>query len=328
MLLYILKRIAGMVPAMVAISILAFTVIQLPPGDYVSTYAAQIAQSGETVDSALLSSLRERYGLGENVVVQYFKWIGGIVTRGDFGDSFEWNQPVTELIWGRMGMTALISVLTLMLMWAFSLPIGIYSAVRQYSVTDYVATAFAFLAMATPNFLLAIVLLYATTMWFGVSVGGLFSPAFENAPFSFAKVWDFITHAWIPIFVLGTAGTASLIRVMRANLLDELHKPYVEAARSKGLPEMRLILTYPVRVALNPFISTVGWVLPALISGELVVSTVLNLPTAGPLLLQALKSQDMYLAGAFILLSGGLVLIGTLVSDILLAISDPRIRLS
>ncbi|RYE40329.1 MAG: ABC transporter permease [Hyphomicrobiales bacterium] len=328
MLLYILKRIAGMIPAMVAISILAFTVIQLPPGDYVSTYAAQIAQAGETVDSAMLNSLRERYGLGENVVVQYFKWIGGIVTRGDFGDSFEWNQPVTELIWGRMGMTALISVLTLMLMWAFSLPIGIYSAVRQYSVTDYLATAFAFLAMATPNFLLAIVLLYASTMWFGVSVGGLFSPAFENAPLSLAKVWDFVTHAWIPIFVLGTAGTASLIRVMRANLLDELHKPYVEAARSKGLPEGRLILTYPVRVALNPFISTVGWVLPALISGELVVSTVLNLPTAGPLLLQALKSQDMYLAGAFILLSGGLVLIGTLVSDILLAISDPRIRLS
>ncbi|WP_055045929.1 ABC transporter permease [Devosia sp. A16] len=328
MLLYILKRIAGMIPAMVAISILAFTVIQLPPGDYVSTYAAQIAQAGETVDSAVLASLRERYGLGDNVVVQYFKWIGGIVTRGDFGDSFEWNQPVTELIWGRMGMTALISLLTLVLMWAFSLPIGIYSAVRQYSVTDYLATAFAFLAMATPNFLLAIMLLYASTMWFGVSVGGLFSPAFENAPFSLAKVWDFITHAWIPIFVLGTAGTASLIRVMRANLLDELHKPYVEAARSKGLPEGRLIFTYPVRVALNPFISTVGWVLPALISGELVVSTVLNLPTAGPLLLQALKSQDMYLAGAFILLSGALVLIGTLVSDILLAISDPRIRLS
>ena len=327
MFLFILKRIAGMIPAMLAISVLAFTVIQLPPGDYVSTYAAQIAQSGERVDDAVLNDLRERYGLGENVVVQYFKWIGGIV-RGDFGDSFEWRQPVTELIWGRMGMTALISVCTLLLMWAFSLPIGIYSAARQYSVTDYLSTAFAFLAMATPNFLLAIVLLYITTMWFGVSVGGLFSPAFENAPWSPAKLWDFITHAWVPIFVLGTAGTASLIRIMRANLLDELHKPYVEAGRAKGLPEARLILTYPTRVALNPFISTVGWVLPALISGELIVSTVLNLPTAGPLLLQALKSQDMYLAGAFILLSGGLVLIGTLVSDILLAISDPRIRLS
>ncbi|HTM78144.1 MAG TPA: ABC transporter permease [Devosia sp.] len=327
MLLYIAKRILGMIPAMMAISVLAFVVIQLPPGDYVSTYAAQLAQSGETVDTDMLNSLRDRYGLGQNVVVQYFKWIGGVV-QGDFGQSFEWNQPVTELVWGRMAMTGLISFITLIVMWAFSLPIGVYSAVRQYSAVDYVATTFAFLAMATPNFLLAILLLYVSTMWFGVSVGGLFSPEFVNAGFSLAKVWDFITHAWIPIFVLGTAGTASLIRIMRANLLDELHKPYVEAARSKGMPETRLILTYPVRVALNPFISTVGWVLPALISGELIVSTVLNLPTAGPLLLQALKSQDMYLAGAFILLNGGLVLIGTLLSDILLAISDPRIRLS
>lgn len=327
MLVYILKRMLGMIPAMIAISILAFTVIQLPPGDYVSTYAAQLAQSGESVDSDMLNSLRDRYGLGENVVVQYFKWIGGVV-QGDFGQSFEWNQPVTELVWGRMAMTALISFVTLLVMWSFSLPIGVYSAVRQYSAVDYIATAFAFLAMATPNFLLAILLLYISTMWFGTSVGGLFSPEYVDAGFSLAKVWDFITHAWIPIFVLGTAGTASLIRIMRANLLDELHKPYVEAARAKGMPETRLILTYPVRVALNPFISTVGWVLPALISGELIVSTVLNLPTAGPLLLQALKSQDMYLAGAFILLNGGLVLIGTLISDILLAISDPRIRLS
>ncbi|RUT31293.1 ABC transporter permease [Arsenicitalea aurantiaca] len=328
MFLFVLRRIAGMIPAMFAISILAYTIIQLPPGDFVSTYAAQLAESGTIVDSARLESLRDRYGLGQDVVTQYFKWIGGIVTRGDFGDSFEWNQPVTELVWDRMGMTALISLLTLIAMWAVSLPIGIYSAVRQYSVTDYVATIFGFLGMATPNFLLAIVLMYISTMWFGASVGGLFSPQFVNAPLSWAKIWDFITHAWIPILILGTAGTASLIRVMRANLLDELHKPYVEAARAKGMPETRLILTYPTRVALNPFISTVGWVLPALISGELIVSTVLNLPTAGPLLLQALKSQDMFLAGAFILLSGALVLIGTLISDILLAISDPRIRLS
>lgn len=327
MLIFILKRIAGMIPAMLAISILAFTVIQLPPGDYVSTYAAQIAQSGESVDSAVLNNLRERYGLGENVVVQYFKWIGGIA-RGDFGDSFEWNQPVTDLVWGRMGMTALISLLTLLTMWAVSLPIGIISAVRQYSIIDYLTTTFAFVATAVPEFLVAIVLLYISTMWFGVSVGGLFSPAFENAPLSWAKAWDFLQHAWIPILVIGLGSTAALTRIMRANLLDELHKPYVEAARAKGLPETRLILAYPVRVALNPFISTIGWVLPALISGELIVSTVLNLPTAGPLLLQALKSQDMYLAGAFILLTGGLVLIGTLISDILLAISDPRIRMS
>jgi peptide/nickel transport system permease protein len=327
MLLFLIRRIAGMVPAMFAISILAFTIIQLPPGDFVSTYAAQLAETGTTVDEARLEALRDRYGLGQDIVTQYVKWIGGIL-RGDFGDSFEWNQPVTELVWGRMAMTALISFLTLIVMWAVSLPVGILSAVRQYSVVDYIATAFAFLAMAIPEFLIAIVLLYITTIWFGVSVGGLFSPEFQNAPLSLAKIGDFFVHAWIPIAVLSLSSTAALIRIMRANLLDELHKPYVEAARSKGLPEVRLILSYPVRVALNPFISTVGWVLPALISGELIVSTVLNLPTAGPLLLQALKSQDMYLAGAFILLSGALVLVGTLISDILLAISDPRIRLT
>lgn len=326
MLAYISKRILWMIPAMFAISVLAFVVIQLPPGDYVSTYAAQLAQSGEQVDNARLEALRERYGLGQSMPVQYLKWIGGVL-QGDFGDSFEWNQPVTNLIWDRMGMTALISLMTLLFMWLIALPIGVLSAARQYSVLDYVATTFAFLGMATPDFLLAVILLYITAMWFGISVGGLFSPAFENAPMSLAKVWDFLQHAWIPIVILGTSGIAHLIRIMRANLLDELHKPYVEAARSKGLPERKLILSYPTRVALNPFISTIGWVLPALISGELIVSTVLNLPTAGPLLLQALKSQDMYLAGAFILLSGILVLIGTLISDILLAFSDPRIRL-
>ena len=327
MLRYIVQRLLGMIPAMFAISLLTFVIIQLPPGDFASTYAAQLAETGVTVDDAAMQALRDRYGLGDGLMVQYAKWVGGIL-RGDFGISFEWNQPVNQLIWQRMGMTALISVMTLLVMWIISLPIGIYSAVFKYSVTDYIASVLGFLGMATPNFLVAIVLLYISSMWFGVSVGGLLSPDYVKAPLSWGKLVDFRSHAWIPVIVLGTSGTAALIRVMRANLLDELHTPYVETARAKGLSETRLILRYPVRVAINPFISTVGWVLPALISGELIVSTVLNLPTAGPLLLQALKSQDMYLAGALILLSGGLVLIGTLVSDVLLALSDPRIRLS
>lgn len=325
MLRFVALRVLGMFPALLAISLLTFLVIQLPPGDFVSTLAAEAAETGDTMDAATLEVLRQRYGIGESLPAQYFRWIGGIV-QGDFGYSFEWNQPVSQLVWERMSMTALVAVITLFAVWAVALPIGVYSAVRKYSVGDYVATIFGFLGMATPNFLLAIVLMYIATIHFGQSVGGLFSPEYVGAPFSLGKLWDFISHVWIPVLVLGTAGTAALIRVMRANLLDELGKPYVEAARARGLPEWRLIRRYPVRVAINPFISTVGWVLPTLISGELIVSTVLNLPTAGPLLLQALRSQDMYLAGAFLLLTGGLVLIGTLLSDVLLAVLDPRIK--
>lgn len=325
MLRFVALRVLGMIPALLAISLLTFLVIQLPPGDFVSTLAAEAAETGDTMDAATLEVLRQRYGIGESLPAQYFRWIGGIV-QGDFGYSFEWNQPVSQLVWERMSMTALVAVITLFAVWAVALPIGVYSAVRKYSVGDYVATIFGFLGMATPNFLLAIVLMYIATIHFGQSVGGLFSPEYVGAPFSLGKLWDFISHVWIPVLVLGTAGTAALIRVMRANLLDELGKPYVEAARARGLPEWRLIRRYPVRVAINPFISTVGWVLPTLISGELIVSTVLNLPTAGPLLLQALRSQDMYLAGAFLLLTGGLVLIGTLLSDVLLAVLDPRIK--
>uniref|UniRef100_A0A2A4Z620 ABC transporter permease n=1 Tax=OCS116 cluster bacterium TaxID=2030921 RepID=A0A2A4Z620_9PROT len=327
MLGFIIKRVLGMIPSLAAISVLAFIVIQLPPGDFVTTLVAQAAEAGDTIDDAKMAVLRQRYGVGDPILVQYFRWIGGIL-QGDFGYSFEWNQPVSQLVWERMGMTSLMSFITLMFIWAIALPIGIYSAVNKYSFGDYAATLFGFIGMATPNFLLAIVLMYISTIWFGNSVGGLFSPEYVKADWSLAKIWDFAKHIWIPVLVLGTAGTAALIRVMRANLLDELNKPYVEAARAKGLPEVKLILSYPVRVAINPFISTVGWVLPTLISGELIVSTVLNLPTAGPLLLQALKSQDMFLAGAFLLMIGALVLIGTLLSDILLAIIDPRIRLS
>jgi peptide/nickel transport system permease protein len=315
-----------MIPTMMVMSLLAFTIIQLPPGDFITSYAAALASSGDIVDQSRLEVLRARYGLDQPFLVQYLNWITNAL-HGDFGESFEWRMPVSELIWGRMAYTTLVSVASLAFIWLVSFPVGIYSAVRKYSVGDYVATMLCFVGMATPNFLKALLLMYFSAVVLGMSVGGLFSPDYADVPWSVARVLDLLTHLWIPVVVLGIAGTAALIRVMRANLLDELHKPYVTTARAKGVSESRLVLRYPVRVALNPFISTVGWVLPTLISGELIVSTVLSLPTAGPLLLQALKSQDMYLAGAFILLMCALVLIGTLISDLLLAWLDPRIRL-
>ena len=326
MLQYILRRILLMVPTVFVISMIAFAIIQLPPGDYLTTYVAELQSTGETVDQATLEQLKERYGLGLPFHRQYFRWISNIILHGDFGQSFTWNQPVNSLIWQRLGFTMLITFTTVIFIWIVALPIGIYSAVKQYSVGDYIATFFGFLGLATPDFLLALVLMYVSFKYFGQSVGGLFSPDFVDAPWTAARVWDLMTHMWIPIIILGTAGTAGLIRIMRANLLDELHKPYVVTARAKGMPERRLIWRYPVRVALNPFISTIGWTLPALVSGSIIVSVVLNLPTTGPLLLQALMQQDMYLAGGFILLVSCLTVIGTLISDILLAWLDPRIR--
>lgn len=325
MLGFIVRRILWMIPSVAAISLLAFTIIQLPPGDFVTSYAAELAASGDAVDPAVLENLRARFGLDQPFHIQYLKWIGGIL-QGDFGMSLEWRTPVSELIWSRLAMTALVSACTLIFIWVIAFPIGIYSAVRQYSVGDYIATFFGFLGMATPSFLLALFIMYVAVVYFGLSVGGLFSPEYADAPWSWARAWDMLPRLWIPVVVLGTAGTAALIRIMRANLLDELHKPYVVTGRAKGLKESDLILRYPVRVALNPFISTVGWVLPTLISGEVIVSSVLSLQTSGPLLLQALKNQDMYLAGAFIMLMCLLVLLGTLLSDVLLAWLDPRIR--
>lgn len=328
MLNFLVRRLFWMIPTMAAMSFLSFVIIQLPPGDFVTSYAAALAASGDVVDQSRLEVLRQRYGLDQSFLLQYLTWIGNIVLRGDFGDSFEWRVPVSSLMWSRLGYTALVSFGSLIFIWAIAFPVGIYSAVRKYSIGDYLATAVSFIGMATPNFLKALVLMYFASVVMGLSVGGLFSPAFSDAPWSWGRFVDLLAHLWIPVIVLGIAGAASLIRVMRANLLDELHKPYVTTARAKGVAERTLVLRYPVRVALNPFISTVGWVLPTLISGELIVSTVLNLPTAGPLLLQALKSQDMYLAGAFILFMCLLVLVGTILSDLLLAWLDPRIRLT
>lgn len=326
MLVYIIKRIILMVPTMFGISLIAFIIIQLPPGDYLTSVLASMADSGQTIDPVEIARMRATYGLDDPVIVQYWKWISGIVFRGDFGFSFEWNRPVSELIWDRMGATLSVSVAALLFVWAVSLPIGIYSAVRRHSVADHIFTFFGFLGLAIPNFILALTLMYISFKVFGQSVGGLFSPEYMDADWSLGKFWDLLKHLWIPVIVIGTAGTAALIRILRANLTDELTKPYVITARAKGLPEYQVILRYPVRIALNPFVSAIGWVLPQLISGVTITAIVLNLPTAGPLLLRSLVSQDMYLAGSFILLMGMLTLIGMLISDLLLAALDPRIR--
>jgi peptide/nickel transport system permease protein len=327
MLWFLTKRMIYMVPTLVAVSIVTFAIIQLPPGDYLTTLMADWASQGGAVESGTLDAMRQRYGLDQPVYVQYWKWISGIVLRGDFGVSFEFNRPVTDVIWNRLGYTLLISFLTLIFIWALAIPIGIISAVRQYSVTDYVTTFFAFVFLAIPNFLLALVMMYLLVSQFGMSVGGLFSSEYQDAPWSWGKFVDFASHVWLPIFIVGTGSLAALVRILRANLLDELNQPYVTTARAKGQSELRLLLRYPVRIALNPMISTLGWILPALVSGEIIVSVVMSLPTTGPLLLRSLLAQDMYLAGSLILMVSVLTVIGTLVSDILLAIVDPRIRL-
>jgi len=328
MIKFIVKRLFYMVPTLIGISMLSFFIIQLPPGDYLTQRIAALEEQGQTIDVATLEVMKARYGLDRPIIVRYWKWISGIVFRGDFGESFEWNRPVTQMIWGRLGMTFMLSFITLIFIWIIAFPVGIYSAVKKYSIGDYVFTFFGFIGLAIPNFLFALTLMYFAFTQFGLSVGGLFSPKYVEAAWSWDKFVDLMQHIWIPMIVLGLSGTAGLIRTMRANLLDELKKPYVVTARAKGLTENRLLVKYPVRVALNPFISTVGWILPTLVSGSTVVSIVLNLPTTGPLLLRSLQSQDMYLAGSFILLLSTLTVIGTLLSDILLALADPRIRFS
>ena len=328
MLGYILKRILAMVPTLFGMSLISFLIIQLPPGDYLTSLLSSWSDNGQPIDPAQIERLRAQYGFDQPFYVQYWKWMSGILFRGDFGYSFDWNQPVAGLIWDRMGSTLAISVLSLLFVWAVSLPIGIYSAVCRHSVGDHVFTFLGFLGLAIPNFIFALTLMYLCYRYLGQSVGGLYSPEYADAPWSWGKAGDLLAHLWIPVVVIGTSGTAALIRILRANLTDELNKPYVVTARAKGLPEHRLVLRYPLRIALNPFISAIGWVLPHLVSGVTITAIVLNLPTAGPLLLRALVSQDMYLAGSFILLLSALTLVGMLVSDLLLALLDPRIRFS
>lgn len=326
MLKYIGKRILYMIPTVIIISIISFLIVILPPGDFLTTYVANREASGETVDQSEVIAMRERYGLGQPVYVQYLKWVEGIVTRGDFGYSMLWKQSVADLIWDRLGLTMLISFITLVFTWLIAFPIGIYSAVKQYSIGDYIATFVGFLGLAIPNFLLALILLVLTLKYLDTSIGGLFSQQYIEAPWSVGKVVDLLKHVWIPVVILGTSHAAGLIRTMRANLLDELQKPYVTTARAKGQKERTLLVRYPVRAALNPFVSTIGWQLPQLVSGSTIVATILDLPITGPLLLKALLVEDMYLAGAFILMLSVLTVIGTLISDILLAWLDPRIR--
>jgi peptide/nickel transport system permease protein len=325
-LAYIGRRALLAVFTVWAISVLAFAIIQLPPGDYVTSYIAQMASTGSVVSEEEAQTLRIQYGLGQPMYVQYLKWMQQVV-QGNFGMSMEWRRPVGEVIGERLWLTVVVSVAALILTWGLALPIGIYSAVRQYSVGDYVATFIGFIGLAVPNFLLALVLLYLGFVFFNANIGGLFSPELQDAPWSGARVWDLLKHLPIPALILGLAGTAQQIRIMRANLLDELRKPYVVTARSKGLTEARVILKYPVRVALNPFASTIGYTLPYIVSGSIIVSLVLGLPTVGPLLLKALIAQDMFLAGTIVLLLGLMTVIGTLISDILLVWIDPRIRL-
>jgi peptide/nickel transport system permease protein len=309
-----------------AISVLSFVIIQLPPGDYVTSYIAQMAASGSVVTEQEAQNLRIQYGLDRPIYVQYYKWVK-LIAEGNFGMSMEWKRPVTEVIGDRLWLTVVVSLAALFLTWVLALPIGIYSAVRQYSVGDYTATFVGFIGLAVPNFLLALVLLYLGFTLFNANIGGLFSVELQDAPWSAAKVWDLCKHLPIPALILGLAGTAQQIRIMRANLLDELRKPYVVTARSKGLTEIQLILKYPVRLALNPFASTIGYTLPYIVSGSIIVSLVLGLPTVGPLLLKALIAQDMFLAGTIVLLLGVMTVIGTLISDIVLVLIDPRIRL-
>jgi peptide/nickel transport system permease protein len=322
---YILRRLLWSVPFFFAASLVSFALIQAPPGDYVTSFAATLAASGDVIDQDRLMALRERYGLDDSFFVQYWRWISGVL-RGDFGISFEWQQPVSQLIWERMALSLTLAFGTLIFTWAVALPLGIYSAVRKYTKLDYLMTTVGFIGLATPNFLIALVMMYIAVVHFGANVSGLFSPEFQQAPWSWDKFVDLLKHIWLPIAILGLSSTASLMRIMRANLLDELNKPYVTTARAKGLSEFRLLMKYPVRLALNPFVSTIGWAFPQLVSGAVITAFVLSLPTAGPLLLQALLAQDMYLAGAFILLLCCLSIVGMLVSDILLALIDPRIR--
>ena len=325
MLAYLLRRLLLALVTIWAITVVTFVIIQLPPGDFVDTYVAQSAAMGSAITMEEAAALRQAYGLDQPLLVQYVKWLG-LISRGEFGISFEFGRPVTEVIGDRLWLTILLSIGAIIVTWGIALPIGIYSAVRQYSWGDYFFTFVGFIGLAVPNFLLALIVMYLAFRWFGLNVGGLFSAEFELAPWSWARVWDLTKHLPLPVLILALSGTAQLVRIMRANLLDELRRPYVVTARAKGLPERRVILKYPVRAALNPFASTIGYLLPFVVSGSIIVSVVLSLPTVGPLLLRSLVSQDMLLASSIILLLGVLTVVGTFLSDLLLMWIDPKIR--
>jgi len=322
---FIARRILLMIPTIFVVSIISFIIIEAPPGDFMDAYVDQLIQQQEAVDPAQIESLRLRYGLHQPTYVRYFRWLGNIL-QGDLGRSLEWNQPVTKLLADRLPWSLTISIASLLFAYALAIPIGLYSATHQYSIGDYLFTLIGFIGLATPNFLLALLILWYYFVATGNVAVGLFSDEYMVAPWSIGKFIDLLKHIWLPAVVVGTAGTAGLIRVMRANLLDELERPYVMVARSKGLSESKLLVKYPFRIAMNPVASTIGWTLPALVNGELLASLVLGLPTIAPLFVGALLSQDMFLAGSIVMILSSLTLIGTLVSDIVLAWLDPRIR--
>lgn len=323
---YILRRFSYMLIMLLVVSFVAFFVVQLPPGDYVTSHINELLNDGQQISMDEVDSLRADYGLDKPVVVQYFKWITKIIFKGDFGRSFTYKRPVLELISSRLGLTIMISLITLIFTYIIAVPIAIYSAVHQYSLADYTASFIGFIGMATPNFILALILMLFLHNVFGVSVGGLFSPEFQGVPFNFAKFIDLLKHLPVPIIVIGTAGTAGIIRTLRATMLDELKKQYVVTARAKGVEEKKVILKYPLRIALNPMISSMSGILVTIISGSTITATVLNLPTLGPLLLDALLKQDVYLSGAIILFQSIMVFVGTFLSDMILIFVDPRIR--
>lgn len=326
MLSYVIRRCLTMIPTLIAISMVVFIIIQLPPGDYLTSQMAEMQSQGENMPQAQLDYLRAQYGLDKPLWQQYAYWAFGLL-QGDLGWSFEYNLPVADVIGDRVLLTFLVSFATIIFTWIIAFPIGIYSATHKYSWGDHTLTLLGFLGLATPNFLLALLMLYFANVWFGTSIGGLVDPVYLDQPMSWAKFGSVLEHLWIPVLIIGTSGTAAMIRRLRANLLDELRKPYVTTARAKGLPRHRILVKYPLRVSLIPFVADIGNLLPEFISGAALVSVVLSLPTTGPMLVRALQTQDMYLAGSFLMLEATLVVIGTLVSDILLGFLDPRIRL-
>ena len=327
MLNYILLRILRMIPQLLIISVVAWVIVQLPPGDFLTERLNRLRASGLTIDQSEVERLTKMYGLDQPYWSQYLKWMTGIITRGDFGYSFTFAKSVNLVIGERIGMTFFIAMLAFVVCWGFAIPVGVLVAVKQYSIIDYVFTFFGFIGLAVPGFLLALVLMYISFSVFGLKVGGLFSQEMITAPWSWARVVDFLAHIWLPVLILAIGGTANLIRTMRATMLDELRKQYVTVARAKGLSEWNVLLSYPFRIAINPILSTFGWLLVWFFSGGTVVEIVLNLDTAGPVLWRSLMQQDMYTAGAYIIIIGALTTVGSLVSDLLLAAVDPRIRL-
>jgi peptide/nickel transport system permease protein len=326
MLRYIIGRIFMMVPTLVIISALVFTIIELPPGDYFESYVAELQAQGESVNAEQIEALRQEYGFDKPPVVRYFHWVAGMLT-GDFGYSFEYRLPVMDVVGDRLWLTILVSFTTIIFTWLIAFPIGIYSATHQYSWGDYGLTFLGLMGIAVPNFMMALVFMYLANVWFGTSIGHLMDPQYMDQSMSWEKVKSILAHLWIPVVIIGTAGTAGMVRRLRANLLDELQKQYVVTARAKGLHPFKALVKYPLRMALNFFISDIGSILPAIISGAEITAIVLSLETTGPLLIRALKSQDMYLAGSFLMFLAFLTVIGVLISDLALAVLDPRIRL-